>query len=303
MSSEVSKPLPSDKKGGKGPSKGRGKDVGPPKKKFYKLVVRKLPLSNYDHSTFQNDLEKFCAKLQLAPESFRFEHFIQGKLSRQRGPVPGVGFFSTDEDAAKIVLTNSQQVPFYEGDMNQSDVFLALNQSMFKAKERMDKVVGTFESDPEYLAFVAREEAPPQKRVSAEVLLDQKAAAAKAALAAGTPVSPSSVVNDPRQSALLCFLRERSESRRRVGKGAAGAKRTDKKDSRKDRDRDRDRKERPKKEKEREKEKGRGKREGRSKRASAAAAAKQVVEGGGGGGAASLPHAVKILTKVRILTY
>lgn len=288
MSSEA--PQNHDKKGAavKG-QKGREKNLGP-KKKYYKLVVRKLPLTNYDQTNFQSDLTKFSEKLQLTPQNFRFEHFIRGKLSRQRGPVSGVGFFSTDEDTAKVVLTNSQQIPFYEGDMNQSDIFLALYQTTFKTKERVDKLIGTYESDPEYLAFVAREEAPPQKRVSAEVLLDQKAATAKAAHTSGT-ASSSSAANDPRQSALLRFLRERSENRRRVGKGGSAAvtKKSDKRASdRRESRKDKERKGRPRKEKEKEEDR----REDRPKRVP-----KSVVEGVSSQSSAQ-PPAVKILTKV-----
>ena len=49
-------------------------------RKIFKIVVRKLPLDNYDTDTFKQDVEKLNEKLQLPPDTLHLEHFLQGKL-------------------------------------------------------------------------------------------------------------------------------------------------------------------------------------------------------------------------------
>jgi hypothetical protein len=49
-------------------------------KKSYKIVVRKLPITNYDSLNFQEDTSRFIQYFGTQNISFRFEHFIQGKL-------------------------------------------------------------------------------------------------------------------------------------------------------------------------------------------------------------------------------
>lgn len=51
-----------------------------PLKKTFKIVVRKLPLDNYDTDTFQQDIVKLNEKLHLPSDTLHFEHFLQGKL-------------------------------------------------------------------------------------------------------------------------------------------------------------------------------------------------------------------------------
>jgi len=50
-------------------------------KKFYKLVIRKLPASrNYTKEDFEQCLENVITQLQLNPEHFQVEHYNVGKI-------------------------------------------------------------------------------------------------------------------------------------------------------------------------------------------------------------------------------
>ena len=60
--------------------KGKGRGKREPGKKYYKVVIRKLPLSNYTEQSFQEDVNKLIQKLNLPDSSIKYEHFIQGKL-------------------------------------------------------------------------------------------------------------------------------------------------------------------------------------------------------------------------------
>ncbi len=79
---------------------------------------------------------------------------------------------------------------------------------------------GTYESDPEYQAFVARESAPPQPKKAEINPPDSKQA--------------SQTVNDPKQTALLKYLREKSEKKillKKTNTGKKGAAGSEKKSS------------------------------------------------------------------------
>jgi hypothetical protein len=98
-------------------------------KKVFKVVVRKLPIGNYDEKSFQENISKFSNQLGA---SLRFEHMLKGKLSRKRGPVTGTGFFTlVDEGSLKTVL--SGRIPFLEGELGgQPEFLLAPYQKTFK---------------------------------------------------------------------------------------------------------------------------------------------------------------------------
>lgn len=56
----------------------------------------------------------------------------------------------------------------------QPEIITAPNQKAFKQKERSDRHINTFETDPVFLAFTAKLALPVDKLPSAEVQLDQK---------------------------------------------------------------------------------------------------------------------------------
>jgi hypothetical protein len=76
----------------------------------YKLVIRKLPASkDFTREQFQALLESAVSGLGLDPNAFHVDHFIEGKISRKRGPVFSAGFVSVNEaQQAQIFL---QQCP------------------------------------------------------------------------------------------------------------------------------------------------------------------------------------------------
>ena len=76
---------------------------------------------------------------------------------------------------------------------------------MSQLQEKFDKLVGTFEADSEYLAFIAQSENPAPKKPSAEALLDLKEPGASS-------VSASHKVEQ--ESALLKFMRDRSAEKK-----------------------------------------------------------------------------------------
>lgn len=51
-----------------------------PQKKYFKIVVRKLPVNKYTETDFQSDIIKLCGKLGVESTSIRYEHFMRGKI-------------------------------------------------------------------------------------------------------------------------------------------------------------------------------------------------------------------------------
>ena len=112
-------------------NRGRGREGA---KKYYKLIISKLPFTNYTSEKFQNDMKKLAQKLKIELNDnninkendlnniLRYEQFIEGKISRQNGQVTGTGFVSTTYDSVLRHLLNSNnsetQIQFLEGIVN-----------------------------------------------------------------------------------------------------------------------------------------------------------------------------------------
>lgn len=170
-------------------------------KKSYKLVFRKLPFQDFTLENFQKCISSVCDKLGCNPELLQIDHFIQGKLSRKHGPVHSAGFVCVkDEELLKNLLLNCPVLyPFIEDDLsNQPELSLAPYQKNFRTKEKVDKYIGTYETDPEYEKFLKKIESPAQRLPSAETMLDSKIQ------------EKTTQNNDAKQVPLLKFLRERA---------------------------------------------------------------------------------------------
>ena len=223
----------------------------PPQKKYYKVVIRKLPPSDFAKDDFLASLKEFCSVLGIPDACCRFLHYIQGKNSRSRGPLGSAGFISfEDEEIFKKFLSQTPpKAPFLGSEdpaFQPPEISSPLYQKTTKPKLRPDKIEGSYLSDPEFVAFSATLETPVTKRLSAELQLDllekssiaaaaaQSAAVksksvASAAVATSTPVVSSVVssssanasqVNwtgqakeDPKSTPLLMFLKQRAENK------------------------------------------------------------------------------------------
>jgi len=79
-------------------------------KKFFKVVIRKLPPTGYSKEDFVASLQSVCSSLEIPSNIFRFLHFIQGKVSRQRGPLGSAGFVAfEDEEVFKKLSRKCRQ--------------------------------------------------------------------------------------------------------------------------------------------------------------------------------------------------
>jgi hypothetical protein len=97
----------------------------------------------------------------------------------------------------------------------QPEITIAPNQKAFKAKARVDKLEGTYETDPAFTDFMAKLNKPPEKLSLAENVLDasRRDASSKEDL----------IKNNP----LLKYMREKAERKlaeRRSGKKGSSAK-------------------------------------------------------------------------------
>eukprot|EP01036_Dinobryon_divergens_P027961 gene27961-36829_t len=197
------------------------KDISaPPASKFFKICIRKLPVRNFDKADFEKCLDRLCGVVDgplsasssvLQRDAFQVEHFVEGKISRKRGPIYGAGFIAVNSEEQYTLFLNivPAKYPFIEvDDINaQPEVGKAPNQRVFRIKEKPDRHLNTYETDPEFIAFKAILEKPEEKRVSAELQLDavnskkeKETEASRAATAA------EKIRNNP----LLKYLREKS---------------------------------------------------------------------------------------------
>eukprot|EP00597_Dinobryon_sp_UTEXLB2267_P014758 CAMPEP_0170110526 /NCGR_PEP_ID=MMETSP0020_2-20130122/7907_1 /TAXON_ID=98059 /ORGANISM="Dinobryon sp., Strain UTEXLB2267" /LENGTH=407 /DNA_ID=CAMNT_0010335831 /DNA_START=137 /DNA_END=1360 /DNA_ORIENTATION=+ len=196
---------------------------------MFKLCVRKLPVRNFDRSDFEKCIDRLCSieGSGFQRDSFLFEHFIEGKISRKRGPVFGAGFISVKSEVQFLLFLNTvpSKYPFIEVDSidSQPEVCKAPNQRVFRFKEKGDRHVDTYETDPGFIDFKSSLEQPVEKRVSAERQLDlsnakkeKESEQSRAALA----------LEKIRSSPLLKYLREKAAkklSEKRVHKDRSKA--------------------------------------------------------------------------------
>jgi hypothetical protein len=236
----------------------------PPPKKSFKLVVRKLPpTKDYTKEIFEQNLHAVLNTLTTAgtPSSTTWmsdvhvDHFIEGKISRKRGPVNGAGFIAfTDESLFQLFKTQCPAtIPFLADENNcQPEITPALYIKTFRQKEKVDVKYGnTYLEDPEFIAFQERASKPDSVlKAEAIAALAEKdklreasavAAAAAASAAASSGSGTNKIANLLQNNALLRFLREKSlaKSRRRhaaadVARGTGASNVSDKKKSRKE---------------------------------------------------------------------
>eukprot|EP01041_Mallomonas_annulata_P005261 gene5261-10528_t len=134
---------------------GKGKPARPPRKrsskppvKSFKVAVRKLPSTSFNKENFTENVHRVCNSLNISISNVDILHFMEGKLSRKRGPIPGTGFISIrDEESAVLFLSNCPNpILFLE------DVQLAPFQKVPKPP-RVDKLSDTIYEDEEYKLY------------------------------------------------------------------------------------------------------------------------------------------------------
>jgi hypothetical protein len=87
-------------------------------RKTWKIAIRKLPANkNYTKKDFEQNVQTVITALQLNPYMLNIEHFIEGKLSRKRGPIPSVGYLAFyDEHTYETFIQNCpNKIPFLTG--------------------------------------------------------------------------------------------------------------------------------------------------------------------------------------------
>lgn len=190
-----------NKRRGKRGTSGIEKSGFPPQ---YKVVVRKLPTRDFVQGRFEECLQRACNQLTGVDEVARVtvRAFIDGNHTREHGNLPGTGFLIfSDALLVKEFLSRVPfQVPFLQQDeFNlQPEVGFALYQKRAPGCEQNDsnKFSSQFATDPEFIAWKAQgDETKPLQAVK------------------GAPKS------DPKDSALLSFMRERALRRIAEKKG------------------------------------------------------------------------------------
>lgn len=164
---------------------------------------------------FRESLLQFLEKLQLDMSDVHILHFMEGKLSRKRGPVPGACFLSFKKPQSFHMFASvmkSGEIPFLIGESPECQPCLevAVYQRV-EERDRQDKLQGTIESSSDYKAFCEQLDAPTSKLPTAE-----------ARLVAGESLSSSSSLTDkekdPKMSALIMFLREKGRKQMELAK-------------------------------------------------------------------------------------
>jgi len=187
------------RRGQRGPKKcGDGQGLPP----YYKVIVRKLPTRDFDHSRFEECLRRVCDQLTGADEvaSVTVQTLMEGTHTREHGNLPGAGFliFSDALLVKEFLSRVPLQVPFLQQDeFNlQPEVGFALYQKRAREQNDSNKFSSQFATDPEFIAWKAQEDATkPHQAIT------------------GAPKP------DPKDSALLSFLRERALRRIAEKKG------------------------------------------------------------------------------------
>eukprot|EP01039_Chlorochromonas_danica_P011378 gene11378-12708_t len=210
-----STPLEGNNKSTKGP--GMGNKVVVPK---VRVIIRKLPASrDYRREQFDSCLEAVAKALDLDIKHFFVEHFIEGKISRKRGPVSSAGFVSiSDPQASQVFLQQCPlNRPFLSDDLyGQPEVTLAPYAKAFKQKEKVDKIVNTYESDPEFALFQQRLAGASNPASSSSANTPTTSAMKGGADDVGKSSSAMTLEEKLKTNPLLQFLRDRAEKRLRV---------------------------------------------------------------------------------------
>ena len=75
-------------------------------RKYFKIIIRKLPEQGYTEGDFKENLNSLCKELHIEPKSIFFNHFIAGKSSKRRGPISSTGYITVgDESVAQKILS------------------------------------------------------------------------------------------------------------------------------------------------------------------------------------------------------
>lgn len=105
-------------KSDKGKPDRKSRPPKPAQKVVYKVIVRKLPVDTITPEKLKNCCDAITTKLGTDSASIALDHFLQGKLSRKRGPVASVAYFAVEGDEnVRLLLTNCPKViPFMDGE-------------------------------------------------------------------------------------------------------------------------------------------------------------------------------------------
>lgn len=112
----------------------------PPSKVYYKVVIRKLPATDFTKDDFIKNLHRVFALLELPTSAVRVLHYLQGKESRSRGTLGSAGYVSFEDEGImrKFILLVPSKVPFILGDegteMLQPNILRTLYQKTLKPR-------------------------------------------------------------------------------------------------------------------------------------------------------------------------
>eukprot|EP01031_Cornospumella_fuschlensis_P022266 gene22266-27229_t len=184
---------------------------GPSNPPRVKIVIRRLPATkDYTLEEFQKALDGVLSALCIEKSACNFEHFIPGKISRKRGPITSAGFLSLPpQHSATFLEKVGKTVPFLPEE-EQPEVLEAPFKKLPKQKDKVDKLMNTYESDPLFQQF--------QQTLSNPTTQSAPAAPATA------PSTAASIAEKLKTNPLLAYLREKYAKRER-GKGGADAAR------------------------------------------------------------------------------
>lgn len=167
------------------------------------MLCYQLPSKDFKVEQFKDALHGALAKLNVSPDSVEILRFLEGKLSRKRGPVPGACFLLFKDPASFhqfMSKMNLGSIMLLEGEAPecQPTLEIPIYQKVVE-KDRFDKLDNTLESSADYQAFLHTLEKPVPKLISAEARLEQ---------AENNKNAPELDDKDPKKTALLVYLKE-----------------------------------------------------------------------------------------------
>ena len=173
----------------------------PQEQKGCKVVVRNLPI-DYSMSAFQDFVDKMRPAATSSDPSIEdlgkkeedsgvngdeekekiseandenmveIQHLLEGEISRTKGSIPSVGFLKVKNEEIFYKLMEEfakrHSSDGKDADLNPSMSLSPYHRLLKPQKKSFDKMIGTYEKDDMFKAFMEEEAAPVTKRESAE---------------------------------------------------------------------------------------------------------------------------------------
>jgi hypothetical protein len=120
------------------------------------VAIRKLPSKDFNLERFTEELTQFLNTLNIKKSDVDILSFMEGKISRKRGPVPGASFLSIRDPAAFHCFTSALRADngpaFLAGEPPdcQPSAEVAVYQRCVEREHRHDKLDNTIESSTDY---------------------------------------------------------------------------------------------------------------------------------------------------------